>query len=488
MAISGIVMITIGCVNLLLLLLMIFVERKQPQTILSWFVILMILPIVGFLLYLLFGGGLSIRVRLYIKRRKKYTQDYYKFTSWQRLNFEQKRNIDTNFDYAKHLIDFVKNMDNNIFSTGNSVQVFVSGEEKINSLKKDLMNAKQSINIEYYIFANDRVGKEIMQILCQKASSGVKVKLIYDSIGCLGTSRSFFKKLKKAGGEVVEFFPPFLGIRLINLKVNYRNHRKIVVIDGKIAYVGGMNIRDDHLGKRKKLCPWRDTHIRICGPAVWDLQNVFFNDYRCAKGSKLNPKSLINQGYFKSSSLNHKGNEGVQIVTSGPEDDDKYILDCYIKIINMAKERIYIQSPYFVPDDTFLKALVLAKKSGVDVKVMVPQKPDKHMVYYVTLSYVQQLLTAGIDVYLFEGFIHSKTLLVDDLVVSIGSCNADNRSFSLNFEVTALLYGKQFVNKNAKIFENDIKNSKRLTLNYFNKKFFATKSAQAIYRLFSPLM
>ncbi len=488
MPVGTIVLIVGYALNLLLLLIMIFVERKQPQSVFGWFAVLALFPIGGFVLYMLFGGGLSIRTRVYIRRKKRYTQDYLQFVSWQRINFDKLRAKNEKYDYAYKLIKFVKSNDNNVFSTGNSVKVFTDGPSKLESLKNDLKNAKNNINIEYYIFGDDKTGKEIMDILCQKARSGVKVKLIYDSVGSLKSPRRFFRKLKKAGGEVAEFFPPFMGIRLINFKINYRNHRKIVVIDGKIAYTGGINLRDDHMGKKKKVSPWRDTHIRVEGPVVWDLQNIFFNDFRCVKKERLNAKQLVKEGYFLEDSLKEKGNIGAQVITSGPESDQRYIEDAYIRMISFAQKRVYIQTPYFIPDEMFLKALLIAKKTGVDVKVMIPAKPDKRTVYYVTLSFVKELLDAGIEVYFYNGFLHSKTLLVDDLCVSIGTCNADNRSFALNFELTTLLYDKDFVNYNAQIFEQDMKNSKLLTLSDFNRKFFASKLFQAILRLFSPLL
>ena len=488
MSAGSIALISVFSINIFLLLIMIFVERKQPQVIFSWFVVLTVLPVFGFVLYILFGGGLSLRTRLLIRRKKRYTKDYYKYLKWQKVDFENLKQKNQQFDYAYDLIKFVKSCDENLFSTSNKVEIFTNGEEKIKRLKTDLLNAKSTINIEYYIFANDKVGKEIMNILIEKAKSGVKVKLIFDSVGCIRAPRRFFRKLKKAGGEIAEFFPPFMGVRLINFKVNYRNHRKIVVIDGKIAYTGGINIRDDHMGKNKKLSPWRDTHIRVKGRAVWDLQNVFFNDFRCVKREKLDAKQLVRVGYFNEESLKEKGNVGVQVITSGPESEQRHIEDAYLKMISMAKKNIYIQTPYFIPDEIFLKTLIIAKRSGVDVKVMIPGKPDKKSVYYVTLSYVKQLLDENIEVYFYNGFIHSKTILVDDLVVSIGTCNMDNRSFALNFELTALLYNKEFVNINKAIFENDILYSKKITLKDFNKKFFATKLMQAIYRLFSPIM
>lgn len=488
MSIYSIIFLSVLVLNIIFLIAMILAERKQTNTILSWFVVFTFLPIVGFVLYLLFGGGLSFTTKRLIKRKKHYTNDYYKFVSWQRVNFSELRQQNEQFDYAYDLINFVKTKDECNFTVGNKVEVFTNGLQKIERLKQDLKNAKHSINIEYYIFANDKVGKEIMDILIEKAKSGVKVKLIYDSVGSIKTPRHFFLKLKLAGGEVAEFFPPMLGIKLLNFKINYRNHRKIVVIDGKIAYTGGINIRDDHLGRKKRVSPWRDTHIRIEGRAVWDLQNVFFNDYRCVKLSKLDPKTLSKEGYFPQNTLKDVGNVGVQIITSGPENDDKNIEDAYIKMINLAQKSIYIQTPYFIPDETFIKALELAQKSGVKIYLMLPKKPDKKMVYYVTLSYVKRLLDIGVKVYLYNGFIHSKTLVVDDIATSIGTCNMDNRSFALNFEITAIMYGKDFANQNKEIFKNDIKNSELLSKQTFKRRFLSSKIMQAICRLFSPLM
>ena len=243
------------------------------------------------------------------------------------------------------------------------------------------------------------------------------------------------------------------------------------------------------MGKKKRLSPWRDTHIKVEGRAVWDLQNIFFNDWRCSKRSKLDAQELVKDGYFNEDVLKGKGGDvAAQVLTSGPESAQRHILDAYIKMISMAKKRIYIQTPYFIPDDMFFKSLIIAKRCGVDVKVMIPKKPDKKSVYYATLSYIRQLLDYGIEVYRYDGFIHSKTLLVDDLVVSIGTCNIDNRSFALNFEITTLLYNKDFVNKNKQIFETDITNSQRITFSYFKRKFVSSKIMQAIFRLFSQLM
>ncbi len=474
---------TIGvAVNFLLLLSMVFLERRKPENIIAWLTILTFLPIVGFLLYVVFGSGLSVRTRRMIKKKSISERDII-------------RNIEGIQTLEQARLDGVLSGDRELVSLcysygcyplpGNDIKVFTNGEDTINSLLQDIKNATTSINILYYIFANDKVGKEVMRLLCLKAAQGVDVKLIYDSIGSRKASRSFFRQLEKAGGQVAEFFPPFLNIRLINLKINYRNHRKIVVIDGKIGYTGGINIRDDHMGKDKKLRPWRDTHIRIEGSGVYGLQNIFLDDWRYCNNDSTPPRLYLENGYFPSPQI--CGNATVQVVSSGPDSQAKKIKEAFIKMITNAKERIYIQTPYFIPDDVFFSAIRIAVRSGVDVRIMVPKVPDKRTVYFATTSYLKEMAQMGVKVYLYRGFLHSKVILVDDNLLSIGTCNIDNRSFSLNFETTTLIYSKELNAQHQEIFKNDLQNSYEVGVNYFQKKSSLTKMLQAIFRLLSSL-
>lgn len=269
--------------NFLLLISMIFFERKSLSSIISWLTVLTFLPGLGFVFYLVFGSGLSIRVRRLIANHKLYEVDYdKKIQQYFSTESEFKEKMKENEGIIKSCYNY-----GSILCPKNDIKFFLSGPEKLEALCQDLENAKESINIEYYIFADDATGKRVMNLLIKKAKEGVKVKLIFDSVGCLGAPRRFFRKLKKAGGEVAEFFPPFGYIRMINLKLNYRNHKKIVVIDGKIAYTGGINLRNDHMGKKKKLSPWRDTHIRITGTGVYPLQNIFFKRLAICQKRKL---------------------------------------------------------------------------------------------------------------------------------------------------------------------------------------------------------
>lgn len=478
--------LVIFSLNLLAVLAMVFIERKKPQIIISWATIMFFLPLLGFLIYVLVGGGLSVGTKIRIRRKKLYSKDYENFIKWQSEALYLKNYKKSDKEKIKSITVFNNNFSESALIGGNDVEIFTNGKDKIERLKQDLLSAKHSINIEYYIFARDKVGKEIMAILCKKAKQGIKVKLIYDSVGSLRTPKAFFRKLVKAGGEVAEFFPPFLHIRLIQLKLNYRNHRKIVVIDGKIGYTGGINLRDDHLGLKKKLSPWRDTHIRVVGRAVYSLQNSFFNDWRFCVKDKSEAKDLVRDGYFPY--MHSRGDVAMQVVTSGPESKHQAIKFALIKAIHLAKEKIVLQSPYFVPDEAFLDALKLAKLSGVEVIIMLPKKPDKKFVYLVSLSYARELCELGAKIYLYNGFLHSKALLIDDTILSVGSCNADNRSFSLNFELNCFLYSKNKVDEYSRIVEEDIKNSTLIDVNYFKNKPFLTKMAQAVFKIFAPLL
>ena len=474
--------IVVVCINFLLMISMVFLEKRKPENIIAWLTALTFLPIIGFLFYIVFGSGLSVRTRRMIKKKRISERDII-------------RNIKGIQTLEEAKVDGILKDDQELVSLcysygsyplpGNDIKIYTNGSDKLADLKKDLLNAKKSINIEYYIFANDKTGNDIMKILCQKASEGVDVKLIYDSIGSRKAPRRFFKKLEDAGGQVGEFFPPFMHIRLINLKLNYRNHRKVVVVDGKIGYTGGINIRNDHLGLDKKLKPWRDTHIRVEGAGVYALQNIFLDDWRYCKNDNTPLRLYLENGYFPSPTI--KGNATTQLVTSGPDSAVPKILEAYVKMITNAKKRVYIQTPYFIPDDVFISALRIAVKSGIDVRIMVPKIPDKKTVYLATLSYLKEVAELGIKIYLYNGFLHSKTLLVDDNKLSIGTCNTDNRSFRLNFENTVIIYSKELNKQHRDIFEDDIKHSQQVDLNYFKKKRWLTKILQAIMHLFSAI-
>ena len=472
----------VACVNFLFLIAMVFLEQRKPQYIIAWLTVMTFLPVIGFGLYVIFGSGLSVRTRRMIKKKSISERDII-------------RNIKGIQTLEEAKLDGILKDDKELMTLcyfygsyplpGNDIKIFNSGIEKINALKNDLKNAKKTINMEYYIFADDVVGKEVMDILCQKAREGVEVKLIYDSVGSRKAPRRFFRRLEKAGGEIGEFFPPFMHIRLINLKLNYRNHRKLAIIDGKIGYTGGINIRDDHMGINKKLQPWRDTHIRIEGSGCYALQNIFLDDWRYCKNDNTPPKLYLQNGLFPSPEI--CGTATVQVVNSGPDNDVQKIKETFVHMITNAKERVYIQTPYFIPDDVFTSALRIAVSSGIDVRIMVPMIPDKKTVYLATLSYLKEMAEIGIKIYLYNGFLHSKAIIIDSNKLSIGTCNTDNRSFGLNFENTVIIYSNELNKTYSDTFKKDMACSKEVGKEYFKKKRWITKLLQAIMRLLSSL-
>ena len=461
---------------------MVFLEKKKPQTIIAWLTILTFFPGIGFIFYIMLGSGLSHRVKKMIKKKSISEKDVLKSIRGLKT-FSEVSGVKS-LSQDNELVRLCYEM-GGYPCLGNDVKFFCHGLEKIAVLKQDLLSAKKSINMEYYIFENDRVGKEILDILIQKAKEGVKVKLIYDSVGSKHAPKRFFRKLSKAGGQVAEFFPPFMHIRLINLKLNYRNHRKIVVIDGKIAYTGGINIRDDHMGMKKRLSPWRDASVRIEGGGAFPLQNIFLDDWRYAANDSTPVEEHIAE-YFPNPEP--KGDVAVQVLTSGPDSNLQKIKEAFIKMIVSAKKRVWLQTPYFVPDDAFMSALTIAQKSGVDVRIMLPAKPDKKSVYLSTISYAREMADIGVKIYFYNGFMHAKAILVDDNKVSIGSCNLDNRSFGLNFECTAILYSESLNADYAESFIEDMSVSTQADKNYFKKAPVLSKMGQSISRLFAPLL
>ena len=458
---------------------MIFRERKKPESIISWLLLFSFLPVVGFLMYVLIGGGLSVKTKRMLQRKIFYNHQYTNYFS-NPVKAPSILNPKT-----RALIKFNNINASSVATYGNKVEIFTDGNKKIARLTEDILNAKHSINLEYYIFGDDNAGQKVMEALVLKAKQGIKVNLIFDSVGSIRSPRRFFKPLQKVGGQVKEFFPPLFNIRLINLKMNNRNHRKIAVIDGQIGYVGGINIRDDHCGGNPKVAPWCDTHIRVEGQAVYSLQNEFLNFWQFCNKKNVKTNKWVEDGYFPI--LKPLGNTIMQTVSSGPDMKSYQIRDTMIKMISIAEKEIILATPYFVPDDAFLVTIKNAIKSGVKVRLIIPGKPDKKMVYAATQSFANELLLMGAEVHLFNGFIHAKALVIDNFAMTIGTANADNRSFALNFEINAVMYDEQLVGTYKEMLEIIIKNSKQIQKDYYKQKSAWAKFKQLFFRLFSPL-
>lgn len=482
MNITTILLSFLFILNIIFALVVIFKERRDIGSTWGWLLVLYFIPILGFVLYLLLGRNLS-RNHLFqwedIKKTGfdkvlKIQLDQFRSNQFQFRNHTTKKHRDLIY---MHLIN-----NQAILTEDNSVDLFIDGKVKFNQLFKDIKSAKNYIHLQYYIIENDNLGRKLIAALTAKAKEGVKVRVLYDELGSRGLPKRLFKEFRACGGRVEVFFPS--KFRYINLRMNFRNHRKIVIIDGKIGYVGGFNIGDEYLGLNKKFGYWRDTHLRIQGMAVYALQTRFILDWNQA--SRHHDVSYVPNLFPED--ISH-GNVDIQIVTSGPDSEFQQIKNGYIKMFTSAKKTIFIQTPYFIPDASLLDALRIACLSGVEVNIMIPDKPDHLFVYWATLSYIGEMLKVGAKVYLYHnGFIHAKTIIVDEEVSSVGTANIDYRSFKLNFEVNAFLYDKGISRKLTNIFKDDKKVSKILTLDEYQQRSLEVRFKESISRLLSSIL
>ena len=457
--------------NIIFIILLIFFERKDPTVTWAWLLILTLIPVLGFVLYLFFG--------LTPKKRKVFQRK-------QQADTLNNKVQDTNF-YLDEQKPFFDHLEQSIMRIGfkselpaemgyNQLKIYSNGQDKFEDLFQDLKNAKKFIHANYYIINDDELGNKFMRILAKKAEEGVEVRLLYDKMGCRDLSRYTIFNLEDAGAEVVSFAPFVLDI-------NYRNHRKNLIIDGKIGYLGGINIGDEYLGFSDRFGEWRDTHLRIQGESVKSQQYRFLLDWKFASGNDL----VEEKKYFPKNNI--KGDAAIQIVSSGPDSREAEIKAMFLKMIYEAEKTIYIQTPYFIPDQSVLEALIIASRSGVDVKIMIPDRGDHPFVYAANNSFVGQLLDAGARCYRYtKGFLHSKTICIDSRVLSIGTTNMDVRSFKLNFEINAFIYNKEKAKYHDNLFKEDLEFSSEITKEEFKNRGWTMKLRESVSRLLSPIL
>lgn len=469
-------------INIIFAIIVILFEKRKPTVTMSWLLIMLFMPIIGFILYIFLGQDLRKKKLFYIKSDEEKTI----YAAIKKQDDCMDKNL---FNFKNPLVAEHKDMislnlnSRSLFTQDNSLEIFNDGKELFDSMIARIKEARVFIHMEYYIIRDDQLGNEIIKILAEKARSGIEVKLLYDGMGCLHVGKKFFQPLIDAGGEVEMFFPPFLPY--INLRINYRNHRKITVIDGLYGYVGGFNIGDEYLGKNKKIGYWRDSHLCIAGTAIQQLELRFLLDWRHASGLKEEFKFDLR--YFPQQKFN--GNIAVQIVSSGPDSKWSSIRNAYLKIINKAHKTLYLHTPYFIPDDSIFVAIKLAALSGVDVRIIIPHKSDHMFVHWAASSYIGELLEAHVKVYHYNnGFLHSKMIVADSFISTIGTANLDIRSFQLNFEVNALMYDRQIGKLLEEQFLKDLESCTEMTLDTYNKRHITIKIRESIFRLLSPLL
>ena len=419
--------------TLILILDLIVYGEKETESTWAWVLLLLYVPLIGLILYLLTGQNIPIK-----NRRKK---------GEERLPVTE----------------------------DNRIEILKGGEEKFQKLFVDIQNAQKEILVEYYIFQDDFLFDSLRKLLCKKVAEGVRVRVLYDALGSRHIKKYIWKEMEEKGIEIARFKAGFWSNFMAGISgVNYRNHRKIVVIDSYIGYVGGINIGKEYLGLDARFGCWRDTHFRIEGSGSLSLRNVFLGDWKAELNS-------VEAGGKKGAVL--------QIVTSGPDSASPHIRNVYLRCIGNAKKRIRIQTPYFIPDTATLNALKLALLSGKEVYLMIPCKPDHMFVYWATLYNVGILLALGAKVYIYkDGFMHSKGIIMDEDIYCYGTANMDIRSFFLNYEVNAICYGREEVKKMCDIFENDQSLCHELTYQEYASRSLKIRIKEQLSRLLSPLL
>ncbi|WP_251942647.1 cardiolipin synthase [Staphylococcus sp. Marseille-Q5304] len=480
--IINVILIGAFLLNVIFAFTIIFMERRSASSIWAWILVLFLLPILGFVIYLLFGRQ--------IQRQQIFKIDREDQIGIEMIVNEQMESL-KNDDFSKGNHQIVKYKDmvqmllyNNaaFLTTDNEIKVFTDGADKFESLIDDIYAAKDYIHIQYYIFRNDQLSNRILTALEHKLDEGLEVRMLYDDMGSRTLKFKDFKNFRKKNGHFESFFPSKLP--LINLRMNNRNHRKVVIIDGHIGYVGGFNVGEEYLGLKKKFGYWRDTHLRIVGDAVNALQLRFMLDWN-SQSSREDIK--YEDRYFPD--VKSGGTKGVQIASSGPDETWEQIKYGYLKMIASAKQSIYIQTPYFIPDQAFLDAVKIAALGGVEVNIMIPNKPDHPFVFWATYKNVASLLDAGVNIFHYDnGFLHSKTVVIDDELASVGTANMDHRSFTLNFEVNAFIYDTEIAQQLKRAFQDDLKVSHRLTKELYEKRSNWIKFKEGISQLLSPIL
>ncbi len=444
-----------------------------------------LVPVVGMFIY--YSVGINYRKRnLYSKMLVYHETNREELESL--VATYSKAMIEVAHDEADHFIPLAVMIRKAgiLTSVNNKNTLLINGENKFPSLLKDLRRAEDHIHLEYYIYEQDAIGEQIADILIQKSREGVEVRFIYDDFGSQKLSKKFVQRLKEAGVEVAPFYK--IQYLILANSLNYRNHRKIVVIDGKIGYVGGINVSDKYINdpQLNNKMYWRDTHMRIEGVTTFNLQNIFLTDWNFCAKKDVRP----NNKYFPVEYMSEShGHQLSQVVRSGPDSEYAAIMDAFIKGITLSQNEVLITTPYFIPDKSFIDAMKIAARSGILVRLLVPGTSDSRFVNAVSNTYYQDLLEAGVEVYKYrKGFVHAKTMVCDTQLAVVGTCNLDQRSFNLNFEVAAFVYDTEISQQLKDAFQNDILDSNKLILSEWKNRPKIDVLGERIARLFAPLM
>jgi cardiolipin synthase len=462
-------------VLLLVVIPFVLVKKRDPTVAVAWCLVVLLMPILGSALFWAFGFNyVQGRVRRKASHRGAYRQDHPPPRREATRGAGEPAPLHPLAEVARAVDAFP-------LSAGNAVALFHDTAEAFAAILEAVRGARHHVHLQFFIFRDDETGRRLVELLIEKARAGVEVRLLTDAVGSLGLSWSRLPgRLAAAGGKPAAFLP----VNPIRswIQVNLRNHRKLVIVDGAVAFTGGMNVGDEYLGRWKRFGYWRDTMIRLEGPAVAGLQRIFTEDWHFAT-----KEALTEGAYFPD--VGPRGEQVVQTVESGPDQEPNSIREVYFAAILAAKRRLWIASPYFVPDGGLLDALRLARLRGVDVRLLGLLRPDHRVAYYAARYYWSDMLGLGARVYQYKrGMMHAKVVVVDDDWAMVGSANLDNRSLHLNFEIACLLYSPDLVAELARQYERDLEESIPLDPWAFGQRPLLMKLVENACRLFSPVL
>ncbi len=476
----GSLLVFIYFVFVVVLTIRILLDNKAPEVSIAWLMALYLLPYAGAALYLL--SGVNWKKKKIMKQLPEKTFKTFLGPILERqMEFMKGAWDSIDNDIAKN-ISLALRSGNAVISFHNTVEIFYEGADFFKKLIADLEAAEDSIHMEFFIYRSDELGRRIKEILRRKADKGVKVRMIFDGVGCFNKMDWRFKQELKTSQIDSRYFLDPMNV-LSGRLLNYCNHRKIVVIDGRIGYTGGMNVGMEYLDGGKKFHSWRDSHMRLEGEAARLLQGVFLSDWYNSGGDRIQE-----QRFFPSAEKQEK-QLAMQIVCSGPDSDWNSLRMMFANLIHNANEKIYIQSPYFVPDTTIMNALSTAALGGVEVNLMMTGIPDKRIPFWVAQTYFEELLESGVNIYLYQrGFLHSKTLVADGTIATVGSCNMDVRSFNLDYELNAFFYDETIAENLIEQFLLDSAQCRRLSAEDIRELTFWGRLRNSIFRIVAPLL
>jgi len=459
----------------------IVLENRNPVRTLAWIGVLVFVPFIGLLFYLYFGVN--------YRKVKMFSMKGLGDMKWlQYMSEDQKQRIKKtelikkeDMEEVRKLMTLLLNNSKALLTRYNKVEILNNGSETFPAIFSALSKARKYIHLEYYILEPGELLDRLMGILIAKVKAGVEVRIIYDDVGSWGLPKKYRQEMREAGIQIYPFLP--VRFHKIANKANYRNHRKIIVIDGETAFVGGLNFADRYLNGVPGIGVWRDTHLKVRGEVATSLQTVFLIDWYFVRQELL----LNREEYLPY--IREDGNVITQVVSCGPDSDWASIQQAYFTLINMAKKYVFISTPYFMPGETTLNCIKAAAMGGVDVRIMLPHRTDSWLTHWCTRSFVEELLAAGVKVYWYQkGINHSKVVVVDGIVASVGTANVDMRSFDQNFEVNLIVYERNFARNIAASFMEDLKDSREESMHRWKFRSKRDKVRESVARLFAPLL